>query len=1802
MKVQNVKMLVRKVVLATLVVGSGVALAANPVVYDLNGGTVTNSFNNGSAINDYDVYVHGPGTFVATSRLYKNATANTIQFDGGAVVLMTTGNGANNGLMVAGGLDRVIDLGNCTIVSCFDATTTLSRDVSLRLCDTEVGTTFSPISASGKVITMTTYQGTFLYGSTITGPGRLNLVGEWVNGALGTFEFSAGGNGKPFTYDYSGETTVSNASVSVKKQIPNSHFTLEGGGMLNLNGGNNYVPQGIVIKAGARLNLNASATADKLDVREGAEFAFEVKSGTPFVLTATNSTWPTTPHSVFVRLTTVPADGETLVIVGVGETPANVFYPQYDQMGNTRVTFTVHDGNLYAVGTSSTSTVVNLNGETLTGCFSPDLTKGTAIDRAWEVHGPGVFDSDSRLYPNNTVHTVTIDGGAEVWLTTHNAATDGLIVSGNLDCTVDLGDCTIKSKFDIDTCLARYVTLNLTDATKGTTVSTTSVSGTPITIGTGAWQTSIITGVGALNVAGEGTFQFDQEGQFDYSGATTVKSNATAVLNKSVLHSAFIVEQGGRLVIGLNNPEIGGLTLVDGSIIGFGLDSSRTSYALATPVTMPASGTVLIEPTVVSEPATGTYPLLTGLGAATVDRFALTSSQAGTKHLALQLTNGTLNLVVTLAEASSVTWTGAGADRLWSTAANWLNDQPPSGNVNALFGADAGTGPTMNDLATLTFGSLTFTAAAPEGVHAGAETLGVKTAVTNFAAAAQTLDLPLNLGDADDLAAPFTLAVNEAQGLLTMTGAVNVIADAIVKTGSGTAVVADSVIGRPLAVTVAEGVLKVGRRTGVISARYHRDVIPPNNEVGALLWTQTRLADVTGVRAESVGKSIGNNYPMRTVLWQNDGQNASCQFQFYDGTAYTKCVVVAFWQNGSDVYVRTVQSCYTTGNIVGADMSEGHTPMDVATSASANGYNVRGIVPTLASGVEPTFEVRSGAQFDFALEPRSATVADTLATFGRTFSIAGAGPDGHGALVETGTDGLNGEWYMPGIYHLILTGDAKVSGGNITVREHSDLGGGAHDGLPRIEGPFTLTADCSNRGFECTCVTFALDKLVNEDRLFIAHEVYGTITNSVHLVDGSRLHLYAADTAAGIPFVAEANGGNAATMMVTSANGVSTVRGSLTVEPSVTVNFATLDSNVKFLGSVTNNGHMAYVSGAGMALFGGTLAGSGSLAGGQIAFSTLDGDTPCWQLAADENGFTEKIDITQVVADNPAFLVGLKRMEVAYAGTAGNKVFDIGPAGDLTPAAAASIDLVVRNAGGTALSDCFLEIAEGRFMLHILDDRFPAIATWTGAKDGNIADPDNWVCVNTRGGAAEGTIPSVYTSVRLGSNTAFNCPAGTPFACRELVIGNTTLEADCDWSGIDFSLLVPNGNATIDLKGHNLTLSITENLTRHLIVTDSSLYGEGGELHVTVPEGKTPFSNGNSKIWLELTGSLKFVKDGPGTFIVLGDNTYTGGTRVAGGELWTYNDTASSTYAFRDETGKKWKHLGRFDTTVQVDEGAKLDIRGLYFFAHYKLVLNGGTFASSGYTQNQANTTADAAYQGLGDLTLLADSFIEIKQRTHFKSYGYTSSGTTYANLGGHTLTINHADGTGSANDRLVFLFNYGFTNGTVVVNGGTTATSGQLVSRGARNDFRGSTLVLNCRLNLEQSMDVGNLTTRYTGTFADNSGTLYVYGTFRPESDYLHNFQLQNGSGIDLSETNDTWCANSSLTGKTLAFERNARVVIDIGTRQLRSGDRVIEWAADAVPPNVETVKFKPKQRNCELVRKDNAVVYLRGLIVFIR
>ena len=93
-------------------------------------------------------------------------------------------------------------------------------------------------------------------------------------------------------------------------------------------------------------------------------------------------------------------------------------------------------------------------------------------------------------------------------------------------------------------------------------------------------------------------------------------------------------------------------------------------------------------------------------------------------------------------------------------------------------------------------------------------------------------------------------------------------------------------------------------------------------------------------------------------------------------------------------------------------------------------------------------------------------------------------------------------------------------------------------------------------------------------------------------------------------------------------------------------------------------------------------------------------------------------------------------------------------------------------------------------------------ATWTGAAgDGNALNANNWQDTLTD----EAVVPTANHALSIvGTAVNLQIPSGSTFACKSLDIGNCTLTADCDWSGL---AVKPTISGTANLNRHVLSLN-----------------------------------------------------------------------------------------------------------------------------------------------------------------------------------------------------------------------------------------------------------------------------------------------------------------------------------------------------------------------------------------------------------
>ena len=266
--------------------------------------------------------------------------------------------------------------------------------------------------------------------------------------------------------------------------------------------------------------------------------------------------------------------------------------------------------------------------------------------------GPGAFLT-SRIYPNSSSVPVSFEDGATVWIITHNAANDGLIVAAGTDRVLKAGYSTIGSRFNTTTELLRAVSIEFTDTSRGTTVTTDNVDGNPITIttknkaGANDRNKGYFKGKGRINISGHGTFEFDPQTTFLHTGTTFIDADATAVVKPNVGYTNSAITVAGKLRLEggivskrvtvqnggvIENPGAatvsGGVSLADGAKMVLPVAADGTVTKAQCAIVAPSSGTATVELACASRSLPKKTPIVltqgAGLAAGAEAKFAVT--------------------------------------------------------------------------------------------------------------------------------------------------------------------------------------------------------------------------------------------------------------------------------------------------------------------------------------------------------------------------------------------------------------------------------------------------------------------------------------------------------------------------------------------------------------------------------------------------------------------------------------------------------------------------------------------------------------------------------------------------------------------------------------------------------------------------------------------------------------------------------------------------------------------------------------------------------------------------------------------------------------------------------------------------------------------------------------------------------------------------------------------------------------------------------------------------------------------------
>ena len=430
------------------------------------------------------------------------------------------------------------------------------------------------------------------------------------------------------------------------------------------------------------------------------------------------------------------------------------------------------------------------------------------------------------------------------------------------------------------------------------------------------------------------------------------------------------------------------------------------------------------------------------------------------------------------------------------------------------------------------------------------------------------------------------------------------------------------------------------------------------------------------------------------------------------------------------------------------------------------------------------------------------------------------------------------------------------------------------------------------------------------------------------------------------------------------------------------------------------------------------------------------------------------------------------------------------------------------------------------------DDRHGIYVKESGTPDYAMWD-NGWKFYTQHGEVVSGWTDGVTTNMQVRFSTAAEytafCNAGavTPSAFV-LTADSLTIPAgttvDLDRTG---SISVNEGTV-FDVNGGHLKLpaSLAGGL-KAFTVTNSA--EQVGTLEIAVAEGESCVNT-----VMALTGNLKFLKTGAGTFTASrAGQTYSGGTAVEGGVLASGLIGTSNPFG----TG-----------AITVAVGGTFDFDGKKDFHRYRMILDGGTIRNAG-----ADVGSNIAQIGSMEVTA-EGSRIEVKSSLGFINTGYTQ---TQLDLHGHTLTVDVASG------KSFWLYNTVVNDGILDVAGAGTLDIDKTAIVATNVSFQ-----IGCAMNVKVPVSVRDYIV--LSPSGNNAGTaaLKVYGSFKPSAhNYFYGPTMQDGSTIDLSaRTSSLPSVSDSWDGdRTLKFASGATVTIDVGDRAstLARGTRLMSWSA---------------------------------------
>jgi autotransporter-associated beta strand protein len=353
---------------------------------------------------------------------------------------------------------------------------------------------------------------------------------------------------------------------------------------------------------------------------------------------------------------------------------------------------------------------------------------------------------------------------------------------------------------------------------------------------------------------------------------------------------------------------------------------------------------------------------------------------------------------------------------------------------------------------------------------------------------------------------------------------------------------------------------------------------------------------------------------------------------------------------------------------------------------------------------------------------------------------------------------------------------------------------------------------------------------------------------------------------------------------------------------------------------------------------------------------------------------------------------------------------------------------------------------------------------------------------------------------QLGSSTL--TLSGNNSYSGQTIVQAGTLKAGSTTGLSSNSLFLFSGNSTLDLNGYNSTIG-------SLSGQDATITN-GSTTKAKLTTGGDGNTSQYSGIIEDGAGIVALTKAGGGFFILLGANTYSGGTSVAGGNLIVNNSDPGTSSSVG--TGTVTLEGGGFE--VQSGSG------NLTFNNTFKIGATGGTFNVSGTTLTLSGDISDKVPGVTAGLSIFDSSGLF---RTLVLSGTNTYTGGTQINT-----TVLQANNGSAVSTGEILLNNAVFRAGA----SGLTFANNFTLTSSANNaiDNGGGTLTLTGVISDFDAIHPGTVVFRGNGTTILTGDSTYTGGTTICSCSTL---QLGNG-GTTGSIVGDV------VNGGTLAFSRS--------------------------------------------------------------